>query len=214
VVVPALPAASVILLRDAPLEVLMIRRHERASFVPNAWVFPGGMMEEADVELAREIGDGSTLAAMRVAGARELFEETGIWLGTPIEDAERKRRALLAGNLSFRAIVAESPLPLERFVWTSHWITPDGVPKRFDTLFFLAKTQRDAVATIIEDEAVDVVWTTPAAALGKLQMVFPTVKNLEALAGYTTADSLIESRRGVTIEPIQPRIAGGKIVLP
>ena len=192
----------------------MIRRHERASLVPNAWVFPGGMMEELDVDLALQIGDGSTLDAMRVAGARELFEETGIWLGAPIEDAEQKRRALLAGTLPFGAIVAESPLPLERFVWTSHWITPVGVPKRFDTLFFLAKTQRDTVATIIEDEAVDVVWTTPAAALGKLQMVFPTIKNLEALAGYATADALMASRRGVTIEPIQPRIAGGKIVLP
>ena len=34
-----LPAASVIVLRDAPLEVLMLRRHGGASFMPNAWVF-------------------------------------------------------------------------------------------------------------------------------------------------------------------------------
>jgi 8-oxo-dGTP pyrophosphatase MutT (NUDIX family) len=192
----------------------MIRRHERASFVPNAWVFPGGMMEPLDEELAREIGDGSALDALRITGARELFEETGIWLGAPLVHAERKRRQLLSGELSFRAILTESPLALERLVWTSHWITPVGVPKRFDTLFFLAKAPPSSEASVIEDEAVDSVWTTPAAALTKLQMVFPTIRNLEAIARFATADELIASRRGVTIEPIQPRIVGGKIVLP
>ena len=192
----------------------MIRRHERASFVPTAWVFPGGMMEPLVEELAGVIGDGSTLDAMRIAGARELFEETGIWLGAPLSNAEEKRRQLLGGALSFRTIVAESALPLERLVWTSHWITPVGVPKRFDTLFFLAKAARDVEASVIEDEAVDSVWTTPASALTNLQMVFPTIRNLEAIAGFATADALIASRHGVTIEAIQPRIVGGKIVLP
>src|SRR5205814_9192691 len=52
------PAASVIVLRDAApsFEVLMIRRHESASFVPNVWVFPGGMVEQLDREIARERG--------------------------------------------------------------------------------------------------------------------------------------------------------------
>src|SRR4051812_31084751 len=40
--VPIVPAASVILLRDDPFEVLMIRRHIKSSFVPDTWVFPGG----------------------------------------------------------------------------------------------------------------------------------------------------------------------------
>src|SRR4029077_15220855 len=59
-VVP-IPAASVLLLRDDPLEVLMIRRHERSSFVPNAWVFPGGAVDEADAALS----DGSIVNTMR-----------------------------------------------------------------------------------------------------------------------------------------------------
>ena len=210
--VTPLPAASVIVLRDAPpsFEVLMIQRHEGASFVPNVWVFPGGMVEQLDREIARERGDGSLLGRMRIAAARELFEETGVWLGAPLENSESKRRRLLAGNLGFRQLLDESPIDLERLVWTSHWITPVGVPKRFDTYFFLIKGDHTAVATVENVEAVDARWLTPDAALDELQMVFPTIKNLEALRGFASVDALIESRRGARIEVIEPVLVNGK----
>ena len=211
--VDAIPAASVIVLRDAPLEVLMIRRHENASFVPNAWVFPGGMVEQLDREIARERGDGSLLGRMRVAAARELFEESGVWLGAPLENAESKRRRLLAGNLSFRQLLDESPIDFEQLVWTSHWITPLGVPKRFDTYFFLAKVSRDVVATIANDEATEAIWIAPEDALAGLKMVFPTIKNLEAIRDATSADALIASRRGAKIEPVQPVLVDGRPTL-
>jgi 8-oxo-dGTP pyrophosphatase MutT (NUDIX family) len=147
-----LPAASLILLRDAPLEVLMIRRTAQASFVPDFWVFPGGMVEESD-----------------------------------------------------------DP---NRLVWTSRWITPAGVPKRFDTYFYLAKAARDVVVTIDGTEVVDHVWITPADALKTLKMVFPTIKNLEALLGFDSADALIDSRRGAVIEPVRPILVNGKPTLP
>src|SRR5882757_6517958 len=98
--VPPVPAASVILLRDSPLEVLMIRRHSKSTFVPDAWVFPGGVVEGTDADL----GDGTVLGTMRVAAARELFEESGIWLGAKLDDNEEKRRALLAGEVTFAAL--------------------------------------------------------------------------------------------------------------
>ena len=210
--VTPLPASSVIVLRDAPpsFEVLMIQRHEGASFVPNVWVFPGGMVEQLDREIARERGDGSLLGRMRIAAARELFEETGVWLGAPLENSESKRRRLLAGNLGFRQLLDESPIDLERLVWTSHWITPIGVPKRFDTYFFVTKVGGDVIATVENVEAVDVRWLTPDAALSELKMIFPTVKNLEALRGFDSADALIASRRGARIEPVEPVLINGK----
>lgn len=213
--VTPLPAASVILLREgAPaFEVLMIRRHEGASFVPSMWVFPGGVVEQLDREIARERGDGSLLGRMRVAAARELFEETGVWLGAPLENADSKRRRLLAGNLGFRALLDESPIDFDRLVWTSHWITPAGIPKRFDTYFFLAKADANAVATVEHVEAVDVRWLTPDAALSELQLVFPTVKNLEALRGFDSIDALIASRRDAKIEPVEPVLVNGKPAL-
>ena len=205
--VAALPAASVIVLRDAPLEVLMLRRHSTASFVPNAWVFPGGAVDSSD---ARD----STLATMRVAAARELFEETGIWLGTPPSDAEAKRRALLTGTVAYDELLAEAPVDLERLIWTSHWITPTGVPKRFDTYFFLTEVSRDVEASLAGDEASDLAWIAPETALTTLEMIFPTIKNLEALRGFRNARELIDSRIGAKIEAIQPRIVNRKIVLP
>jgi 8-oxo-dGTP pyrophosphatase MutT (NUDIX family) len=212
--VEAVPAASVLVLRDDPLRVLMMRRPEDASFVPDAWVFPGGMVEPGDGDLARELGDGSTLGAMRVAAARELFEETGLWLGAPLEHAEQKRRRLLAGSLTFRQLLSEAPLDFSRLVWTSHWITPVGIPKRFDTYFFLVEAPPDALATIESEEAVEIAWPTPAEALGNLKMVFPTIKNLESLAAFDSAREAIDARHGAAITPVQPVLVDGKPRLP
>ena len=205
--VAAHPAASVIVLRDAPLEVLMLRRPSTASFVPNAWVFPGGAVDASD---ARE----STLATMKVAAARELFEETGVWLGSPPTAADAKRRELLDRTLAFDDLLAEAPADLERLVWTSHWITPSGVPKRFDTYFFLTEVARNVEASLMGEESSDLAWIAPEEALTTLEMIFPTIKNLEALRGFDSARELIQSRAGAKIEAIQPVIVDRKIVLP
>lgn len=212
--VTPLPAASVIVVRDAPFEVLMLRRHEKSSFVPNAWVFPGGIAERSDAEL----GDGSELDTMRVTGVRETFEETGIWLGAPLADAERKRQELLAGTIAFRDLVREAPLDLTKLVWTSRWITPAGIPKRFDTYFFLATVSRDVIATAEQNEVVDVTWIDPQAALDKhaareMQMVFPTLRNLEAITGFHDTATLLDSRRDAVIEAIEPVLINGKPAL-
>ena len=220
--VRARPAASVIVLRH-PLELLMMRRHAKSSFVPNAWVFPGGAADDDDYEIARAGGDASDVGAMRITGARELFEETGLWLGAPLQDRERKRRRLLEGTLRFRDIIADAPLDASKLVWTSRWITPAGLPKRFDTYFFLTRAPQEAKATLENDEAVELIWITPSAALERhaareLDMVFPTVKNLEALVPFASIDELIESRRNAKIEAIEPVLVpagdGKRIVMP
>jgi 8-oxo-dGTP pyrophosphatase MutT (NUDIX family) len=211
---PPIPAASVILLRYAPPEVLMIRRNSKSTFVPDAWVFPGGVVEATDIDL----GDGTELGTMRVAAARELFEESGIWLGAKLKHAEEKRRALLAGKRTFASLVRESPIDLKKLVWTSRWITPIGVPKRFDTYFFLAIAGHDAIASAENVEAVEVRWIAPSEAIEKLQIVFPTLKNLEAIAGFGSAEELLESRRGAEIATTRPVLVvedgKKKIILP
>jgi 8-oxo-dGTP pyrophosphatase MutT (NUDIX family) len=215
--VPVVAAASVILLRDAPLEVLMMRRHAKASFVPDTWVFPGGIVEASDVDL----GDGTEMGTMRVAALRELFEESGIWLGASLDDAVAKRRALLTGETTFAALAEEAALDFDSLVLTSRWITPIGVPKRFDTCFFLALAGTDAVPSVDDGEdgeAVELRWITPCAAIETLAIVFPTQKNLEALAGFETAKELIDSRRGIEVTTTRPvlEVENGKkkIILP
>jgi 8-oxo-dGTP pyrophosphatase MutT (NUDIX family) len=160
----------VIVLRDAPLEVLLLRRSAKSSFVPNAWVFPGGIAEESD---------------MRATAVRETLEETGLRLDP------------------------------ESLVPTSRWITPEGIPKRFDTYFFLGTVARDAVVTIDGNEIVESMWIAPSDALARrdLHLVFPTIRNLEAIAGFTHAEELMESRRGAIIEAVEPVLVNGKPVL-
>lgn len=189
-------AASVVVLRDAPLEVLMLRRHDYASFVPGLWVFPGGAADEADFE-----GAADTLDAMRATAARELFEESGVWLGAAPANAEWQRRALLAGRTGMRAIGEPE---LDRLVWLSHWITPVGVPKRFDTYFFVTSVGRDVVATRHEDEASDMRWIAPSEALQTLDIIAPTRRNLEAVARFRTANEAVDAQRGADIPTILP----------
>jgi len=187
-VLTPIPSASVIVLSEPPLEVLMMRRHAQASFVPDAWVFPGGAVEAID----RERADGDLLNTMRYCAARELAEEVGISLGEPLD--------------------------LEKLVWTSRWITPAGLPKRFDTYFFLTVVDRDVVAVADQREAVDVIRISPALAIerslrGEFPIVFPTLKNLEALVGFGSAQELIDSRRDAVIEPVEPILVNGKPAL-
>ena len=182
-------------------KVLLGKRHDRHKFMPGRYVFPGGRVDpedrrmpvaqslhpHAEAQLMKRMQRPSAAKAraFALAAIRETFEETGITIADPNE-----------------------------LVWTSRWITPVGVPKRFDTYFYLAKAPLDAVVTIQESEAVDHVWIAPADALKTLKMVFPTIKNLEALLGFESAAALIESRRGAVIEPVQPILVNGKPALP
>jgi 8-oxo-dGTP pyrophosphatase MutT (NUDIX family) len=71
-------AATVLLLREAEraLEVLLVRRTPRASFMAGAWVFPGGAVDP---------DDGRGQAGLRAAAIRELREEAGITLDPSAE---------------------------------------------------------------------------------------------------------------------------------
>lgn len=172
VLVEPVPAASVLVLRE-PFEVLLLRRSEKSSFVPNAWVFPGGTSDRGEDP--------------RMTAVRETFEEAGLTLDP------------------------------DALVFTSRWITPVGLPKRFDTYFYLARAPRDAEVTIDRREIVESMWVAPAAALERrreLSLVFPTIKNLEAVAGFASIDELLESRRGAVVEPVLPVLVNGKPTLP
>jgi 8-oxo-dGTP pyrophosphatase MutT (NUDIX family) len=179
-------------------------------------VFPGGSIDDRDRTIAQELASGDELlTTMRVCAARELLEESGIWLGAPRSDVPELRRQLNAGEN--RASADDFRGIDEKLVWTARWITPVGVPKRFDTYFFITSVNDDMTATADDVEGVEIVWLTPDEALqrhaaGSLPLVFPTIRNLEALRGFGSVDELIASRRGATIPTILPVIVsdGGK----
>jgi len=121
---------------------------------------------------------------LRAAALREVAEEVEIELGDPA------------------ALV-----PLAR------WITPPEVTIRFDTYFFLGLAPPGAEAVPDGSEIVDARWFEPARALegaeaGELLMVFPTIKNLEVIARFSSADALLEWASTHEVRPVTPRVEG------
>ncbi len=201
-------SATVMLLRDAPegLEVFMVVRHRQIEFASGAIVFPGGSLDASDrdprLPALSDGADGLDQAtlALRVAAAREAFEECGVLLARDpttgnLVDGKRatqlgeRYRARLEADEIGMADVAEAEglrLALDQLVRYAHWVTPVHMRKRFDTHFFLAPAPDDHDLTHDGNEAVDSVWISPAQALaeaadGRRTMIFATRLNLERL---------------------------------
>jgi 8-oxo-dGTP pyrophosphatase MutT (NUDIX family) len=154
--------------------------------------FMGGAWVFPGGAVDRQEGRGEQ--ALRTAALRELEEEAGIVLNG-----------------------AEELLPFSR------WITPAEVKIRFDTVFYLAPLPHGATPQIDGQEVVDARWYGPQEALdscssGELFLVFPTIKHLEQLSGFRSAEELMEYARGREVRPVQPRVLlsgeTARIVLP
>ena len=222
-VVPARPAATVLLLRDgaAGLEVFMVVRHRAIEFAGGALVFPGGRVEKADAELA---GD-DPLGAFRAAGIRETFEECGVLLARErggaemiradrlLAVADRHHAALLRNERSLPEVLAAEGLEpaTDALLHWAHWVTPASRSKRFDTQFFLAAAPPDQLAAHDGLESVESVWIAPARAVaeadaGQRRLVFATRKNLEKLARHATVAEAMAAARAATVVRVQPEM--------
>lgn len=154
--------------------------------------FMGGAWVFPGGAVDREEGEGQP--ALRAAALRELHEEAGIYLAGPDE-----------------------------LVPFSRWITPPQVKIRFDTWFFLAPLPPDATPRVDGGEVVAARWYEPAGALqagreGELLLVFPTVKHLEQLGEFASAEQLLAYARTREIAPVQPQVVisgeQARVVLP
>jgi 8-oxo-dGTP pyrophosphatase MutT (NUDIX family) len=195
------------------LEVLLLKRSMRASFVPGAFVFPGGVIDPQDREIPDHCWvDGEDKSGNRdqrverrttvAAALRECFEETGLLpaaflssrpLG-PLPEKLFNRRVDVHNNVCTLAdAIAESNVQLDDSMvrpW-SRWITPSGSPRRYDTRFFVTKAPNDQTASPDGHELTEAVWIRPNDALtrfaeGSLPLIFPTIKSLESLLPFTT----------------------------
>ena len=241
VVVPV-PAATILMLRDSAegLEVFMVVRHHQIDFASGALVFPGGKVDTGDRAVAAWCDGAEELAdrdiAMRAGAIRVAFEECGILLARPVGsnelvDGERLkaldhyRDELHSGEISLLGFLEREQLRLAFDTLTrySHWVTPDMMPKRFDTDFFLAAAPSDHVAAHDGHESVDSIWIRPDDALtgatdGTYTVIFPTRLNIEMLAESADVKGAIAdatARKIVTVLPVtQQREDGNYIVIP
>jgi 8-oxo-dGTP pyrophosphatase MutT (NUDIX family) len=170
---------------DRGLELLLLRRGDAARFMPGVWVFAGGIVDEEDRAAPGEAPAtvDADEWAHRVCGARELAEEAGVEIG--------------AGELA---------------PW-SRWITPTPVAARFDTRFYVALAPPHCRPEPDGTEMDEARWTSPADALAaytsdELALSFPTIRHLEELAGFDSADEVIAAAAERTVEPILPRVTG------
>jgi 8-oxo-dGTP pyrophosphatase MutT (NUDIX family) len=225
-----IPAASLILARPAAglPEVCLLKRSSASRFMPGSYVFPGGWIDAGDrdaafwgarcdlspADVARRLArgiDAATALSAAVAAARETFEEAGVLFARPPaaagadapSDREVFRRRFEQG---VRVLELSALAP-----W-SHWITPVGMPRRFDTRFFAAALPAGQKVRPDGRETTDAVWVTPRQALdgnmaGRLPLSPPTLATLHELLDYPTIESLTEEtgRRGWG-NPILPRL--------
>ncbi len=238
----ARPCASVLFLRDGPsgLEVLMLVLAERQGDQrSSAAVFPGGGVDAADAQAhAHCLGLDDAQASSRlgvasgglsywVAAVREAFEEAGLLRVNQPFDATALhpwRERLQNGSATLAQLCSEQgfQLDLRGLHYYSHWLTPPGAPKRFDTRFFATLAPMNQAAHADMREAVEQMWITPQDALahGRGLVLLPvTRETLKDLARFSTAKQAMQDiaqRRHIPLT--MPRrvytATGTKVVLP
>jgi len=223
------------------MEVLMLRRNLASGWVGGMHLFPGGAVDDSDAapELfarshalddegaSRLLGVAAGGLAFFIAAIRECFEEAGLLLacsrdGTPVDVASAEgtaeryrehRRRLNGGEATFSALCEAEDLFLDtgRLHYFSHWITPEGQPRRYDTRFFVAEAPPGQSALHDDIEVIDSLWISPVEALRRhasheIEMMLPTMKNLEAISRFGSAAELLAATGAATVPTVTPRV--------
>jgi 8-oxo-dGTP pyrophosphatase MutT (NUDIX family) len=174
-----------------------------------------------------------------VAAIRESFEEAGVLLAydaagrvvdfrdpAVAERFDRHRAAVDGGERRLVEICAEEDLRLavDGIHYFSHWITPIGPTRRYDTRFFVAAAPVGQTPLHDDRETIANCWIAPAEALvrheaGEFDLILPTIRNLEAIARFDTAAELLAAAAAlVRVPAILPRVVddgdGVRILLP
>jgi 8-oxo-dGTP pyrophosphatase MutT (NUDIX family) len=198
--------------------VLLIRRPP-GGYVPGDWIFPGGRVDGADLdapsgslapcECGRVLGleDTAVARAACLAAVRELSEETGLLLArdragrmadaeaaTALAVASREGASAWHAALESRGLVAA----IDALAPFAHWVTPEGLPKRFDTWFFATRCP-DGQEAAPFNETTGLRWIRPRDAVadnapgGEITLPPPTLDALLRLAAVfdagTTGDT-------------------------
>jgi 8-oxo-dGTP pyrophosphatase MutT (NUDIX family) len=212
-----LPASTVILVREADrrLQIYLLQRSTRSRFFPGFYVFPGGKVEPQDrlpdpsrmimdsplEQVRRHFGDDLDwvdLSAYILSAIRECFEETGILLAYPRETSTRAFEQLCKWRfndgldknwLQEKISEAQWSPAVSRLAPWSHWITPELMPQRFDTRFFIALMPAGQTCRPDNKETIQGAWVTPEQGLqdnfdGKNPLSPPTLVTLQELLHF------------------------------
>ena len=222
---PPRPAATVVMLRDAPagMEVFLLKRHRLSDVLGGAYVFPGGKVDPLDAELDAQAHLDQSHAELRlclnevevatvtatslyVAALREVFEESGVLFahGATLEKTSQAGVLLRAGH-GFAAMLAQLGVRLQTrsvLPW-SRWITPKTptvTNKRFDTRFFVSEIPLGQIARHDDHEATESIWLTPRDALQRywqreIELAPPQIMSLAHLSHYRRVRDVLHAAR-------------------
>ena len=217
---PAIPAATLVILREVPggpPELLMVERARAMAFAGGAMVFPGGRVDPGDHALAASIGQPGDEGAARISANRETLEEVGLAIGLspppPSGMVARLRAGLHAGR-PFAELLAEAVLTIDpaTLVPFARWRPAHLVSRIFDTRFYLVRLP-DGVATAEVDgtENARLAWLTATAALaeaaaGRMTLIYPTRRNLERLAQFGSVADILADAAAHPVTTIVPQV--------
>jgi len=214
--IPAAPAATLVVMRDAPgraPDLLMLERAGNMAFAPGAMVFPGGQVDPGDHVVAADRAltdplDDLEDAAARVAAIRECIEEVGVAVGFAAapEEISALRAGLHAGN-EFGAMIRARGLRLDLAALTpfARWRPNLRETRVFDARFYIAEAPDDADIVADGGESVRAIWAAADHILaeadrGRIRVIFPTRRNLERLATFA---GLADARSHAASFPVQ-----------
>lgn len=234
--VTAKDSASILIIRDGEvharfgaLQILMVKRHKNIKFAGGAYVFPGGKLDPADKALEERDQKSSLenisaeFRGLRYAALREVFEETGLIIGTiggqPIGEELRKslddkyRADFLAGKMTLADFLDQSAVTLDMSdcLPFAHWITPKVYPIRFDTRFFLCVAPEGQIPSPDGHEITEVEWMHPMTLVEESDgvLMFPTMMNLKMLGQAKCVAEAIELLAARDIVTVTPEVITG-----
>jgi 8-oxo-dGTP pyrophosphatase MutT (NUDIX family) len=226
------------------MEVFMMQRTTTAAFASGMYVFPGGRVDDVDGaseldDLCEGLTDAEASDLLRVpsgglaywvAAIRESFEEAGVLLARDergdfvrLNDPDSQQRFAAArhavhdGALSLAEFCRQEGLRLavDTISYVSHWVTPVGEKRRFDTRFFVAVAPPAQDLMHDDKETIASLWVTPTDALGRaergeLAMIPPTVANLQFLAPHHSTSAAVAAAQTIGVPtPIVPKLRYG-----
>ena len=208
---PPKPSASIILLRDGPdgVELFVVQRSEAMDVAANATAFPGGALDQQDIDFANAINPEDHLLAVKINAIRELFEETGLLYASSEPEGHLLSAKQLEAVAHFRQPIIDEQLTFERFLADQglhlrhdalfHFIklvTPKVVRRRFSTDFFVAVEPADQRPDHHKDELQSAYWCSlqsllKESATGSIELRFPTELNCVRLAQQDSVENIM-----------------------
>ncbi len=228
-----IPASTVLIIRNGKtgLEVFMVVRNHEIDFASGALVFPGGKVDKNDYDeklknlsYIDEENEFENLP-FKIAAIRESFEEANVLFANDntsnslvsinrLKNLNKWRQKFNNNTASMIEFASMEGLSFstKNLIPFAHWITPEKMPKRFDTRFYIAEAPKDHEGEHDGSESIDSIWISPQQALedcysNKRTIIFPTRLNLEKLSKSSSVEEALDRARNSKIVTVMPSIS-------